>query len=76
MGDRRPNRARGSHLQHRVAGNRELLPRAVAHQSSCRRRVRCDIDLPGRRAAKRRDGPHEREQVHRVIADVVAAVGS
>ena len=55
--------------------DRELLPQAVAHQSSYERTVWCDIDLPWQADGEQRDGPHERERVHRVIADVVSSEG-
>jgi nicotinamide riboside kinase len=50
-----------------------LLPEAVAHQTSYELTVWCDIDLPWQADGEQRDGPHERERVHRVIADIVSS---
>lgn len=53
--------------------DRSLLDEAVEHQSSYALTIWCDIDLPWQADGDQRDGPHERERVHRVIADVVAS---
>lgn len=48
-----------------------LLSEAVAHQQAYALTVWCDIDLPWVPDGEQRDGPHERQRVHEVIADVV-----
>lgn len=49
-----------------------LLAPAVAHQSKYAMTVWCDIDLPWEPDGAQRDGPHERQRIHEVIAEVVA----
>lgn len=49
-----------------------LLAPAVAHQSKYAMTVWCDIDVPWEADGVQRDGPHERQRIHAVIAQVVA----